>query len=167
MDSMPDKRCMGFSPTLRGCVAPNAQMARAMGEVARLALSGVIANTYRSLIFEEEKALSEHFDALAIEWLSYFRLVGRLMIALGGDPVRCGVLRANGRHGVRERTERLGAAMRRGRGSRERASFVAGSIAGTDSSQRGSGRMRGVGDTGRRCGAAGNRNREIIAIDKI
>ena len=103
MDSMPGKRCMGFSPTLRGCVAPNAQMARAMGEVARLALSGVIANTYRSLIFEEEKALSEHFDALAIEWLSYFRLVGRLMIALGGDPVRCGVLRANGRRGVRER----------------------------------------------------------------
>lgn len=100
MDLMPEKKDACFSPTLRGCVTPNARTARACDEIARLALLGVIANTYRSLIFEEEKALSAHFDALAIERLSHFRLIGRLTIAMGGEPVRCGALRMRGRCGA-------------------------------------------------------------------
>lgn len=98
MDLIPENRRTCFSPTLRGCVTPSPKTARAIGEIARLALSGVIANIYRSLIFEEECALSAHFDSLAGEYLSYYRLLGRLTIALGGDPVRGGALRASGRH---------------------------------------------------------------------
>lgn len=94
---MERERPMGeraFRPTLKGCVAENRSMARALEEAHRMAFCAVANHTWRSLIFESSNVeLSVLFDELATEQLFAFRLLGALIIALGGSPRLQGRLR--------------------------------------------------------------------------
>lgn len=110
MDFIPEQGSARFSPTLRGCVTPNSQMARALGEVAGEALGAVVANIDRSLIFEAvDCACVEHFDRLATEWLCHFRLIGRLRMALCDTTTRRNGLHVNGsRQNRRQDSDALG-----------------------------------------------------------
>ena len=76
-----------FRPTFTGCVAKDIHMARALEDAYCAKLYAVAADTYRSLITEAfDRTLSELFDAFAVEALWHFRLLGELILALGGNP---------------------------------------------------------------------------------
>lgn len=75
-----------FRPPLAGCVARDFGMANALKSCYIEAFSMIAANIYRSLrCAERDRTLSELFEAIAVEELEKFRLLGELIIALGGD----------------------------------------------------------------------------------
>ena len=75
-----------FRPPLEGCVARDFAMANALKSCYIEAFGMIAANIYRSLrCAERERTLSDTFEALAVEELETFRLLGELIVALGGD----------------------------------------------------------------------------------
>lgn len=76
-----------FHPTLKGCVAHDRRMSRALEDCYAAELHAVAAYTYRSLLCEPaDRTLSDLFNTLALEEIEHFRLLGELIIALGGNP---------------------------------------------------------------------------------
>lgn len=75
-----------FRPTLKGCVGRDPALARMLKPCYLDALYAVAAYTYRALLCErEDAALSELFDEIAVDGAEHFRLLGDLILALGGD----------------------------------------------------------------------------------
>lgn len=76
-----------FRPTVSGCVGRDPALARAAEECYPLLLSSSVAYTYRSLLAErEDPLLADRLDDFAAEDAEHFRMLGRLILALGGDP---------------------------------------------------------------------------------
>lgn len=76
-----------FRPALRGCVARDVRLAREACECYFHALYRIAANTYRSLMCEGvNRELADLFDEIAIDESEQFRLLGQLVVALGGNP---------------------------------------------------------------------------------
>ena len=76
-----------FRPTLHGCIARDSRMARALESCYLNALYEVSAQSYRSLMCEvTDPELSALFEELAVEALYRFRLLGEMILALGGNP---------------------------------------------------------------------------------
>ncbi len=73
--------------TVSGLVAQDPRLARLLLPALGEELSSVAANTYRSLLTSEEQPeRSRLFDALANDALRHFRILGELILALGGAP---------------------------------------------------------------------------------
>lgn len=86
-----------FRPTLEGCVAKDPRMARAVEECYQGQLASVAAYTYRSLVTEGvDRELSRRMDEIAVEKAEHFRMLGELILALGGDPIIRTQLRVGG-----------------------------------------------------------------------
>ena len=78
---------MPFRPTLKGCVTQDHRMARGVAECYFGKLSSLAAYTYTGLMTERsDPALSDMLDAFAIEESEQFRMLGELILALGGNP---------------------------------------------------------------------------------
>lgn len=76
-----------FRPTLAGCVTRDLALARALEGLYLHALYSVAATTYRSLIAERhDRALAATLDEISIDQSEHFRLLGDLILALGGNP---------------------------------------------------------------------------------
>ena len=89
MDFKMEQWASEFYPMLHGCVEKDRRMGRALEAAAYDALALVAVNMDRSLRLEsEDRGLSEQLSRLASEWLSCFRLVARLRLALSGEPMR-------------------------------------------------------------------------------
>lgn len=87
-------RMLRFRPRLEGCVARDRHFANLLEGCYVDAFSSVAANIYRSLVVQtEDAALSELYDEVAEEELETFRLLGELIMALGGDATLCRVRR--------------------------------------------------------------------------
>ena len=82
-----------FHPTLRGCVAKDVRMARALEGCYLRALYEVSAQSYRSILCEQsDRRLAELFEELAQAALVRFRMLGEMIAALGGNPaIRVGL----------------------------------------------------------------------------
>ncbi len=81
-----------FRPPLAGCVAQDRRMANALFLCYADTFASIAANVHRSLLCRErERAAEALFDRLAEEDLAEFRLLGELIMALGGSgDVRLG-----------------------------------------------------------------------------
>ena len=76
-----------FRPTVRGCVGQDLSLARVAEEFYPELLASSVAYTYRSLLAEEEDPLlADRLDRFSAEDAEHFRMLGRLILALGGDP---------------------------------------------------------------------------------
>ena len=76
-----------FHPKLQGCVAHDRRMSRALEDCYAAELHAVATYTYRSLLCEPaDRTLSDLFNTLALEEIEHFRLLGELILALGGNP---------------------------------------------------------------------------------
>ena len=87
-------RCARFRPRLEGCVARDRQLAQNLQACYVDSFAFIAANVYRSLtVAEEDRSLCELFEWMAEESLEEFRLLGELILALGGSAaltrVRC------------------------------------------------------------------------------
>ena len=72
-----------FCPPLKGCVSRDARMARRLLGAYLNEIYAVAANSYHSLLCEGyDQSLSALFEELATD----ARLLGRLILALGGTP---------------------------------------------------------------------------------
>ncbi|MBQ8432840.1 MAG: hypothetical protein IJX28_08165 [Clostridia bacterium] len=81
---MEDRR---FRPCFRGCVEKDPRMARGLSQMLAAEFGGLSAMLYWSLLVEEEDPpLARRLEAVAREFLEHLRLLGRLQLALGGDP---------------------------------------------------------------------------------
>ena len=77
-----------FHPTLEGCVAHDRRMSRALEDCYAAELHAIASYTYRSLLCEPfDRALADLFNGIALEEIQHFRLLGELILALGGNPV--------------------------------------------------------------------------------
>ena len=86
-----------FRPTLMGCVAKDIRLARAVEECYVEQLASAMAYTYRSLITEQiDRGFADRMDDVAVEKAEHFRMLGELILALGGDPVIRTQLRIGG-----------------------------------------------------------------------
>ena len=75
-----------FRPPLRGCVARDLRLAAALRSSYVDTFSRIAANVYRSLLCNGKSASQEElFEVLARRDLEQFRLLGELLIALGGE----------------------------------------------------------------------------------
>ena len=64
------------------------RIARLLEDCYRAELGAVAAYTYRSLVTEpRSRELADLFDRIAVDETEHFLLLGRLICALGGDPV--------------------------------------------------------------------------------
>lgn len=88
MNHNPDhKPIVPFRPTLKGCVSQDARMARAVNDCYCAKLISLAAYTYAALMTSQgDRALSDMLDAFAVEEAEHFRLLGELILALGGNP---------------------------------------------------------------------------------
>ncbi len=85
--SFDKKGCPPFRPTLDGCVGRDPRMAKLLEGCYRNELYAVSAYTYRSLMCEPiDREVADLFDAIAVEESEHFRLIGQLIVALGGNP---------------------------------------------------------------------------------
>ncbi|MBQ7346756.1 MAG: hypothetical protein IJW55_02265 [Clostridia bacterium] len=90
-----------FHPTLQGCVVRDQRFARALEESYLEELYAISAYVYRSLLTAgHNKALSELFEELAKDEMRHFRLLGELILALGGNPTICTQLRVGSPDGM-------------------------------------------------------------------
>jgi len=86
-----------FYPTLDGCVARDLRFAAALEESYMEELGSVAAYTYRALLWaKREPDVASLFDWLAKEEMLHFRMLGELILALGGNPVVHASLRVQG-----------------------------------------------------------------------
>ena len=72
-----------FHPRFCGCIAHDPKMARAVEEMYADELHAISAYTYRSLLCDR----SDLFIDLSKDEMRHFRLLGELILALGGNPV--------------------------------------------------------------------------------
>lgn len=83
-----------FRPPLVGCVARDRQLALLLGSCYTDTFASIAAQIYRSLVtMERDRVLSDLFDRMATEELEQLRILGELIVALGGD----GLPRSSGR----------------------------------------------------------------------
>ena len=83
-----------FHPALEGCVTRDPCFAKALCESYMEELAAVGAYTYRALVIRgRNQRLSELFERIAREEMVHFRLLGELILALGGNPAICTHLR--------------------------------------------------------------------------
>lgn len=83
----PSRPVASFRPNLNGCVAKDPRLARATEECYREELASSAAYTYRSLLTESENPiLADRMDDFAVEDAEHFRMLGKLILALGCDP---------------------------------------------------------------------------------
>jgi len=76
-----------FRPTLMGCVARDRGFARMLEGAHLHALYSFATMTYRALIAERcDRRLSAILDAIVRDECEHFRLLGDLILALGGNP---------------------------------------------------------------------------------
>lgn len=86
-----------FYPTLDGCVTKDLRFAAALEESYMEELGAVAAYTYRSMLLaRREPDAAALFDRLAKEEMLHFRMLGELILALGGNPVVQANLRVQG-----------------------------------------------------------------------
>ena len=79
-------RPMRFRPRLEGCVAKDRHFAAALEGCYVETFSTIAANIYRSLLTAgKDQTLSDLLDWVATEEVESFRLLGELILALGGD----------------------------------------------------------------------------------
>ena len=75
-----------FRQQLIGCVARDRQLAVALASCYTDTFASIAAQIYRSLVtVEQDRVLSDLFDRMAGEELEQFRLLGELIVALGGE----------------------------------------------------------------------------------
>ncbi len=87
-----------FRPPLCGCVPHDRRMSNALIPLYINAFSSLAANIYRSLVCRGKDSRAEAlFEELAEEDLEEFRLLGELILSLGGDAELRGTRAA--RHG--------------------------------------------------------------------
>lgn len=72
-----------FHPSFCGCIAHDLKTARAAEELYLEELYAVSAYTYRSLLYGH----SDLFRDISMDEMRHFRLLGELILALGGNPV--------------------------------------------------------------------------------
>ncbi len=89
MNRPTEKRAAPFIPVINeGCVARDIHMARMLQGCYQGELFAIAAYLCRSRQAEHcDRALSELLDEVAREEITHFRLVGELIVALGGVPV--------------------------------------------------------------------------------
>lgn len=78
-----NKHISPFHPHFCGCVAHDPKMARAVEEAYREELYAISAYTYRSLLCDR----SDLFVDISKDEMRHFRMLGELILALGGNPV--------------------------------------------------------------------------------
>lgn len=78
-----NKHIPSFHPQFCGCVAHDPKMARAVTELYEEELYAISAYTYRSLLYDR----SDLFLDLSKDEMKHFRLLGELILALGGNPM--------------------------------------------------------------------------------
>lgn len=70
--------------------ARDLKLARSLEAGYRAELYSTAAYTYRSMMIEPiSKELSDALDRIAIDEMEHFRLLGLLIVSLGGNPVLC------------------------------------------------------------------------------
>ncbi|MBQ9759850.1 MAG: ferritin-like domain-containing protein [Clostridia bacterium] len=75
-------------PFCRRGSARDPRLARLLGECYRAELCSVAAYTYRAAVTEpHSKELSDAFDRIATDEMEHFRLLGALIVSLGGEPM--------------------------------------------------------------------------------
>ena len=72
-----------FRPQLCGCVAHDPRLARAVEELYEEELYAICAYTYRRLLGTR----AELYADISKDEMRHFRLLGELILALGGNPV--------------------------------------------------------------------------------
>lgn len=98
------KRVPRFRPTLEGCVAKDLHLVGAVERCYVDAFASIAACVYRSLVTENvNRAFSNLFEELAEEDMEQFRLLGELLMALGGDAA----IRGFGRQGDCRRARQM------------------------------------------------------------
>lgn len=81
-----------FRPPMEGCVAKDRRLANAFKICYIDTFASIAANIYRSLVcLGHDRRAAELFDCIAEEDLEHFRLLGELILALGGDASMRGV----------------------------------------------------------------------------
>ena len=66
------------------------RLARRLEESYRAELSATASYTYRSMMTEPiSKELSDALDQIAVDEMEHFRLLGLLIVSLGGNPTLC------------------------------------------------------------------------------
>ena len=77
-----------FRPPMEGCVARDRRLANAVKICYVDTFASIAANIYRSLVsLSRDRRAADLFDSIAEEELEHFRLLGELILALGGDAV--------------------------------------------------------------------------------
>lgn len=79
-------RAPRFRPPMEGCVARDRRLANAVKICYIDTFASIAANIYRSLVsLSRDRRAADLFDSIAEEELEHFRLLGELILALGGD----------------------------------------------------------------------------------
>ena len=91
-NSHENKRIPSFQPQFCGCVAHDPKMARAVAELYAEELYAISAYTYRSLLCDR----SDLFSDISKDEMRHFRMLGELILALGGNPMIRTQLRVDG-----------------------------------------------------------------------
>ena len=85
-------RAPRFRPPMEGCVAKDRRLANGFKICYIDTFASIAANVYRSLVsLRCDRRASELFDCIAEEDLEHFRLLGELILALGGDTAMRGI----------------------------------------------------------------------------
>ncbi len=87
-----NKHIPSFHPQFCGCVAHDPKMARAVSDLYGEELHAISAYTYRSLLYDR----SDLFRDLSKDEMKHFRLLGELILALGGNPMIRTQIRVDG-----------------------------------------------------------------------
>lgn len=83
----PSRPAAPFRPNLNGCVSKDLRLARATEDCYQEELVSSAAYAYRSLLLEnQDPILADRMDDLAVEDAEHFRMLGKLILALGSDP---------------------------------------------------------------------------------
>lgn len=76
-----------FHPTLQGCVVRDVRFAHALEELYTEELTAVAAASYRSMLCDScDRRISELLLEQMQDEILHFRLLGELILALGGNP---------------------------------------------------------------------------------
>ena len=87
-----------FRPMFMGCVARDPAMARALSGLYGRELLSVAINIYRSVVVSVKDPLCGRLlERIAQEDCAHFRLLGELILALGGSPALRTVVRTDAR----------------------------------------------------------------------
>lgn len=76
-----------FRPNLNGCVGKDLRLARATEDYYPEELASSVFYTYHSLLAEgQDPILADRLDDFSVEDSEHFRMLGKLILALGGNP---------------------------------------------------------------------------------